>query len=32
VGRLGGEEFVIVHPDADYMQAKIIAGRIWEAI
>lgn len=32
VGRLGGEEFVIVHPDADYMQAKAIAGRIWEAI
>jgi diguanylate cyclase (GGDEF)-like protein len=32
VGRLGGEEFVIVHPDADYMQAKGIAGRIWEAI
>lgn len=32
VGRLGGEEFVIVHPDADYTQAKSIAGRIWEAI
>jgi|WetSurSiteA1Bulk_404760.scaffolds.fasta_scaffold16668_1 diguanylate cyclase (GGDEF)-like protein len=32
VGRLGGEEFVIVHPDADYMQAKAIAVRIWEAI
>jgi diguanylate cyclase (GGDEF)-like protein len=32
VGRLGGEEFVIVHPDADYMQAKGIAGRIWQAI
>jgi diguanylate cyclase (GGDEF)-like protein len=32
VGRLGGEEFLVVHPDADYMQAKTIAGRIWEAI
>jgi diguanylate cyclase (GGDEF)-like protein len=32
VGRLGGEEFVIVHPDVDYMQAKSIAARIWEAI
>jgi len=32
VGRLGGEEFVIVHPDADYLQAKGIASRIWEAI
>jgi diguanylate cyclase (GGDEF)-like protein len=32
VGRLGGEEFVIVHPDADYTQAKGIAGRVWEAI
>jgi diguanylate cyclase (GGDEF)-like protein len=32
VGRLGGEEFVIVHPDADYTQARSIAGRIWEAI
>jgi diguanylate cyclase (GGDEF)-like protein len=32
VGRLGGEEFVVVHPDADYTQAKGIAGRIWEAI
>lgn len=32
VGRLGGEEFVVVHPDADYMQARTIAGRIWEAI
>ena len=32
VGRLGGEEFVVVHPDADYWQAKGIAGRIWEAI
>jgi diguanylate cyclase (GGDEF)-like protein len=32
VGRLGGEEFVIVHPDADYVQAKGIASRIWEAI
>jgi len=32
VGRLGGEEFVVVHPDADYTQAKTIAGRIWEAI
>jgi diguanylate cyclase (GGDEF)-like protein len=32
VGRLGGEEFVVVHPDADYMQARAIAGRIWEAI
>jgi diguanylate cyclase (GGDEF)-like protein len=32
VGRLGGEEFVIVHPDADYTQAKAIAVRIWEAI
>jgi diguanylate cyclase (GGDEF)-like protein len=21
-----------VHPDADYMQARTIAGRIWEAI
>jgi len=32
VGRLGGEEFVLVHPDADYTQARTIAGRIWEAI
>jgi diguanylate cyclase (GGDEF)-like protein len=32
VGRLGGEEFVIVHPDAEYTQAKSIACRIWEAI
>jgi len=32
VGRLGGEEFVVVHPDADYKQARTIAGRIWEAI
>ena len=32
VGRLGGEEFVVVHPDADYTQARTIAGRIWEAI
>jgi diguanylate cyclase (GGDEF)-like protein len=32
VGRLGGEEFVIVHLDADYTQAKGIAGRVWEAI
>lgn len=32
VGRLGGEEFVIVHPDADYLQAKGVAGRVWEAI
>jgi diguanylate cyclase (GGDEF)-like protein len=32
VGRLGGEEFVVVHPDADYEQAKNIAARIWEAI
>lgn len=32
VGRLGGEEFVVVHPDADHTQAKTIAGRIWEAI
>ena len=32
VGRLGGEEFVIVHPDADYLQAKGIADRVWEAI
>jgi diguanylate cyclase (GGDEF)-like protein len=32
VGRLGGEEFVIVHPDADYPQAKGVADRVWEAI
>jgi diguanylate cyclase (GGDEF)-like protein len=32
VGRLGGEEFVVVHPDADYMQARTVAGRIWDAI
>ena len=32
VGRLGGEEFVVVHPDADYTQARTIAGRIWDAI
>ena len=32
VGRLGGEEFVIVHPDVDYQQAQGIASRIWGAI
>jgi diguanylate cyclase (GGDEF)-like protein len=32
VGRMGGEEFVIVHPDADYLHAKGIADRIWGAI
>ena len=32
VGRLGGEEFVVVHPDADDVQATTIARRIWEAI
>ena len=32
VGRLGGEEFLIVHPDADYTHARSIANRIWGAI
>jgi diguanylate cyclase (GGDEF)-like protein len=32
VGRLGGEEFIVVHPDADYVQAQGIANRIWGAI
>jgi len=32
VGRLGGEEFVIIHPDADYVEARGIARRIWSAI
>jgi diguanylate cyclase (GGDEF)-like protein len=32
VGRLGGEEFIVVHPGSDYTQAQGIAGRIWGAI
>jgi diguanylate cyclase (GGDEF)-like protein len=32
VGRMGGEEFIIIHPDADYLQARNIANRIWGAI
>ena len=31
-GRFGGEEFIVVHPNADYTQAKGIANRIWGAI
>jgi diguanylate cyclase (GGDEF)-like protein len=31
-GRFGGEEFIVVHPNADYAQAQGIASRIWGAI
>ena len=31
-GRFGGEEFIVVHPNADYTQAQGIANRIWGAI
>ena len=31
-GRFGGEEFIVVHPNADYTQAQGIASRIWGAI
>jgi diguanylate cyclase (GGDEF)-like protein len=31
-GRLGGEEFIVVHPNSDYSEARGIARRIWQAI
>jgi diguanylate cyclase (GGDEF)-like protein len=32
VGRFGGEEFLVVHPDADYRHAQAVARRIWAMI